>query len=56
MIEPGCEIVADLKMSKVNRRRLHSKTFTNTKLLRQIAWAQLIRKIKEAKFFCFLNN
>ena len=53
MIEPGSEIVADFKMSKVNTRRLHSdtKSFINTKLLRQIAWAQLIRKIKEAKFF-----
>ena len=58
MIEPGCEIVADFKMSKVNTRRLHSdtKSFINTKLLHQIAWAQLIRKIKEAKIFCFLNN
>ena len=26
MIEPGYEIVADFKMSKVNTRRLHSDT------------------------------
>ena len=53
MIKPGCNFVPDFKMLKVNTRRLHSdtKTLTNTQLLRQIACAQLIRKIKEAKFF-----
>ena len=58
MIKPGCSFVPDSKMLKVNTRRLHSdtKTLTNTQLLRQIACAQLIREIKEAKKFCYLNN
>ena len=58
MIKPGCNFVPDFKILEVNTRRLHSdtKTLTNTQLLRQIACAQLIRKIKEAKNFCFLNN
>lgn len=58
MIKPGCNFVPDFKMLEVNTRRLHSDTkfLTNTQLLRQIACAQLIRKIKEAKIFCFLNN